>query len=206
MTDALTLAQFRDAVDRTVAAGAARVTLHLDFSQHRAKFDAAVPQRRGILPSLARAIIRRLPGGLDAEGFLDLAGRRAMFDEGRLALLQLEDRVWTGRPGRALDSLDSEAPPQFVTPLWLFDTLTEVTSLEDHGIDDDPMRPWRHITALATAQGNDETVEVWLDDTHIRRLRLARDTTSMTLDEFGVEVDELDWTRLPSYQANAGTS
>ncbi|MHA6802621.1 hypothetical protein [Salinifilum ghardaiensis] len=206
MTDALSLTQLRDAVDRTVAAGAARVTLHLDFAQNRAKFDAAVPRRRGILPALTRAIIRRLPKGLDAEGFLDLAGRRAMFDEGRLALLQLEDRVWTGRPGRTLDSLDAEAPPQFVTPLWLFDTLTDVTALEDHGVDDDPTRPWRHITARTTAQGNDETVEVWLDDTHIRRLRLGRDTTTMTLDEFGVDADELDWTRLPSYQANAGTS
>lgn len=202
MTDALSLTQLHEAVERTVAAGTARITLHLDSSRNRAAADAA-PRRRGILPFLAKAIARRLPRDIDAEGFLDLAGRRAMFDQGPNALLQLDDQVWSGRPGRTLDSLDAGEPLWFVAPVSLFDTLTDVTALDDHGIDHDGERPWRHITVQTTANGSDETVEVWLDGEHIRQLRLGKDSTTMTLDEFGIDADTLDWTRLPSF---AGTS
>ncbi|MBN9738483.1 hypothetical protein Ae168Ps1_1496 [Pseudonocardia sp. Ae168_Ps1] len=198
MPDALTPAEFHETVGRTVAAGPARITLHMDFSRNREAVEEG-PRRRGILPALARAVVRRLPRELDAEGVLDVAGRRAMFDQGHMAAVQLGDRVWSGRPGRTLDSLPSGTAPELVTPLRLFDRLATVTAVEDRGPDDG----LRHVTA--TTDGSPEPVEVWLD-THVRRIRAGRDATTMTLDAFGTDVDGLDWTRLPGSPDGPGTT
>lgn len=202
MTESPSLTDFREAVQRTIDAGGARITLHLDFSPTHDAVEA-VPRRRGIFNRIGTALFRRLPRGLDAEGYLDLAGRRAMYDQGHYAMVQLDDQRWGGRPGRSLDEPSTGNMPWHYSPLSLFDALTEVTALEDRGVDDDPRRPWRRVTTTANVGGAEEEIHVWLDESHVRALQLGRDATSMTFDEFGVDVDELDWTRLPDYRATA---
>ena len=50
-------------------------------------------------------------------------------------------------------------------------------------------------------------LEVWLDDMHIRRVRFSSaegaEQRSETLElwDFGVAVDDLDWTRLPTFRS-----
>ena len=202
MTETLSLTDFREAVQRTVDAGGARITLHLDHSRVHDAVDA-LPRRRGIFNALGKALFRRLPRSMDADGFLDLAGRRAMYDQGHYARVQLDDQEWGGRPGRTLGSLSTGTAPWYSSPLSLFDALTGATALEDHGVDDDPSRPWRHVTTTTDVSGTEEKIHVWLDDRRVRMLQLGRNTTSMTFDEFGVDVDELDWTRLPSHRGSA---
>ena len=46
------------------------------------------------------------------------------------------------------------------------------------------------------------TAEVWLDDCHVRRLRFAAENRTDTLElwDLGVALDDLDWSRLPTFR------
>lgn len=43
--------------------------------------------------------------------------------------------------------------------------------------------------------------EVWIDESHVRRVRhdTRRTTTTVQFREFGTQLDQLDWTRLPTF-------
>jgi hypothetical protein len=45
--------------------------------------------------------------------------------------------------------------------------------------------------------------EVWLDDSHIRRVRFVseRRIESLELWDFGASLEGLDWTRLPTFRS-----
>jgi hypothetical protein len=50
-------------------------------------------------------------------------------------------------------------------------------------------------------------LEAWIDDTHVRRVRFdggraaGMGVVTLDLDDFGVEVDDLDWSRLPTFRS-----
>ena len=46
-------------------------------------------------------------------------------------------------------------------------------------------------------------VEVWLDAQHVRRVRYRPEHLTETLElwDFGVALDDLDWTRLPAFRS-----
>ncbi|MGI3784406.1 MAG: hypothetical protein ACRYG2_26905 [Janthinobacterium lividum] len=225
------------ALDRTVAARSARITARTDHSWAL----PSMPGRtaRGPVASAAigigrtagkavgsavgKGILRLVADGADprhlvGQGVLDLAGRRSMIDYGSYAVLQVGAQEWSGRSGRALQTLPP-ATPRIGAPLWLIDLAAGVTTAVDWGIDDVEGRRWRHLKATASlpeassrhpdgmpspARGRYEDLlelplEVWLDDEHLRRICFVDDhrTQSVTLFELGVDTGGMDWSRLP---------
>lgn len=117
------------------------------------------------------------------------------------------------------------------SPLWLLDLLGGVVGAEDQGedtVDGEPCRSVRVVVNLAEASAAlpggmpspardrfDDLlalpVEVWVDSTHVRRIRITDTETAhssvvvtLTLREFGVSVDDLDWSRLPTFRSSTG--
>lgn len=194
--------------ERTLAAASARIELLID---HRWEMPPLPRRRRGGLArpmlSLGRAAGKRLLKAATrhfehqrAEGVLDLAGGRYMLDYGSYACLYADGKEWGGRSGRPLATLSpGEGPP---SPLWLLDILSGVTTATDEGTEDVRGTPCRHIGATtdmsrasrATPGGLDVPargrfedllalpVEVWVDDTHARRVRFSSEHRTETLE------------------------
>jgi len=153
------------------------------------------------------------------QGVLDLPGRRSMLDYGSYAVLQAGTHEWSGRSGRALDTLPT-SPPRIASPLWLVDLVAGVTTAVDQGTDEVDGQGWRHLRASASlakassrrpegmaspARARYEELEelplkVWLFNGHLSRVRFVDDrrTESVTLTEFGIDTAGLDWSRLPN--------
>ncbi len=160
---------------------------------------------------------------LRAVGVVDFAGRRFMLDYGSYARLYAEGQEWDGRSGRPIASLPPSGGDKLPTPLWLLDLLTGATAAEDAGIDDVRGAPCRQVrvkvdlTRASKATPGDVAVpsvgrfeellalpvDVWLDAAHVRRVRFVTDTHTDTLElwEFGVGLDGLDWTPLPTFRS-----
>ena len=111
--------------------------------------------------------------------------------------------------------------------MWLLDLLAGVTDAADVGAEDVRGAPWRHLTGHADISRAAKVVsgavavparrrfedllalpvDVWLDDTHIRRIRFnsnqSGEQRSETLElwDFGARLDDLDWTRLPTFRS-----
>ena len=155
-----------------------------------------------------------------AEGFMDFGERRYMLDYGHYARLFASGQEWDGRSGRALATLppDEHTLP---TPLWLVDIVSGVAIAADEGTDDVRGRPCRHL-AVRTNLGSASAAtpggvavparrrfedllslqaDVWIDDLHVRRIAVcsAERTETLELWDFGVGLDDLDWTRLPTF-------
>lgn len=165
-----------------------------------------------------------------AEGVLDLVGRRSMLDHGSFAELHADGHQWSGRSGRAISTLPADGVPgQYRSPIWLLDILSGVVSTEDHGNALIRGVTCRHLTATIDLSRASEltpggvgvpsrkrfeellalTADVWLDDSHIRRVRFTEDehqTETIDLFDFGVSVHDLDWTRLPTFRSPAEAS
>jgi len=68
---------------------------------------------------------------------------------------------------------------------------------------------WGGIAAPARTRFEDLLalpVEVWIEDTQIRRIRFSfegieQHTDTLELWDFGVSLDDLDWTRLPTFRS-----
>lgn len=102
------------------------------------------------------------------------------------------------------------------------DLVVGVTTAADHGVEEVDGRRWRHLKATANlaetssrrsdgmpspARGRYEEllahpIEVWLDGSHLRRIRFVEDhrTESLLLVEPGVDTDGLDWSQLPDFR------
>lgn len=115
------------------------------------------------------------------------------------------------------------SPPRVASPLWLIDLVAGVTTADDRGSDQVEGHKWRYVVAtasLAEASGRHPEgmpspardrfeellqlpVELWLDDPHLRRIRFVSEhrTDTLTLDAFGVDTQELDWSRLPTFRS-----
>jgi hypothetical protein len=157
-----------------------------------------------------------------AEGVLDLAARRYMLDYGSYARLYAEGRRWDGRSGRALATLPA-AEHELPTPLWLLDVLAGLNAADDAGTEAVRGAACRRVAATAdVSRASAATpggvavptrarfedllalpVEVWLDDAHIRRVRFRFEDRTETLElwDFGLPLDDLDWSRLPTFRS-----
>lgn len=155
-----------------------------------------------------------------ADGVIDFASRRFMIDYGSYAVLQASGQEWSGRSGRALSTLPASAN-RVGSPLWLIDLLGGLTSAVDLGTEEveaQTWQRWRTTANLAAASAelpdgmpspaNDRfeellqlPLDVWIDDTHLRRIRFDHEHRSetVTFSDFGSDVEGLDWDRLPTF-------
>jgi hypothetical protein len=143
-----------------------------------------------------------------AEGIIDITGRRYMLDYDSYARLYADGKEWDGRSGRALTTLppDAFALP---TPLWLLDLVAGVVEASETGTDEVRGAPGG-IAAPGRRRFEDLLalpVEVRIDNTQIRRIRFSfsegveRHTDTLELWDFGAPLDDLDWTRLPTFRS-----
>ncbi|TWP35320.1 hypothetical protein [Leekyejoonella antrihumi] len=161
-----------------------------------------------------------------SEGVIDLIGRRSMIRDGNAGKVQIGAEQWFGRSGRARKTMHAE-PARVASPLWLVDLLGGIVRADDQGVDDVGGEQWRHFAvtvnlavASAAVDGGMPSprrdrledllalpVEVWLDATDLRRIRYTESmpfstaVDAVTLSDFGVDVEDLDWSRIPSYRS-----
>ncbi|MFC7626062.1 hypothetical protein [Microlunatus sp. GCM10028923] len=188
---------------------------------------------RGVLAVgkvLGPALFRLMTRGMDfrrqtGNGVLDISQRRSMIDYGGYAQLQVAEKEWRGRSGQLLDE-SFEDHARVGSPLWLLDLLAGVSVAEEQG----PLGPGPHIAryfrvTIDLAQASAVApfgmaspsrdhfeelhrleAEVWLDDSHIQQIQFTdgRQTYILTLSDFGADVDNLDWTRLPTVEPPEG--
>jgi hypothetical protein len=216
-----------EALERTRAAGSARVALVVEHAWGAAPVAAPRPGpvRRALLGA-GKRIAKRVFRDVDllrqeAEGFLDLAARRYMIDYGSYARLFADGREWGGLSGRELATLppEHEVVP---TPLWLVDVVAGITSAEEVAGEDVRGERCRHFVAetdlsqasratpggvAAPTVGRFENllalpIHVWLDESHVRRVRRASSDRIETVElwDFGAPLAALDWTRLPTFR------
>ena len=157
-----------------------------------------------------------------AEGVIDLEGRRYMLDYGSYARLHADGKEWSGRSGRPLSTLPPDEQ-ELPTPLWLLDILAGLTAATEEGAQDVRGARCRCFAAtvdisraskltlggVAVPQlGRFEDllelpVGVCVDNEHVRRVRFHPEhrTETVELWDFGVSLDELDWSRLPTFRS-----
>jgi hypothetical protein len=181
---------------------------------------------RAVAKMAGKRLLKAVIGDFDfhhqnAEGVLDLDRRRYMLDYGSYARLYADGKEWDGRSGRRLVTLttDVDVVP---TPLWLLDVLAGVTAATDEGTEDVRGTPCRRLTATIDVSASKLTpggvavptlarfedllalpVEVWADDRHVRRVRFRPEHRTETLElwHFGVPLDDLEWTCLPTFRS-----
>ena len=151
-----------------------------------------------------------------AAGVIDLQRRRYMIDFGAYAVLQTDGQEWSGRSGRSLSTLPAGDSTESA-PFWLLELLVVLRSATD--ADRQVVRGvrCRHYRASVEAghawtvlpdrwldDRFDLPIEVWIDDRYIRRVRICAEQRTHTLElwDFGVAVDDLDWTRLPTFRSS----
>ena len=130
----------RDGLEQTHAAGPLRITLAVDSSGTRAALRAAWPTSR-LVAVLAR-VLSPVPAQVELHGVLDLARRRAQLAGRYLSVLHSGERMWSGRPGRLLTTLEPEPASARTSPLEVFDWLAASSDV---------------ITADTRADADDET-------------------------------------------------
>jgi hypothetical protein len=227
------LAALEHAREQTLAAGSARIELAFESirrtnagSEGRQRvigpvLDAAGSGARRVFGAIGRDFRQRV-----AEGLLDLAQRRYLLDYGYYALLYTDGTEWDGRSGRPIATLPPNTDP-VPTPLWLVDLLAGVVAVSDCGAEDVRGVRCDHLSAradLSRAPGTIQVLrtippprsseelqalplDVWLDGSHIRRVRFTSEVgrkqrrETLELWDFGVPLDDLDWTRLPTFRS-----
>jgi hypothetical protein len=222
----------RAAREQLIAAGSARIDCTVEHTWTLPEFPAE-PGRARVRPAVFRAgkavgrvLCRVLTRRTDyrqqtAAGVIDFAGRRSMIDYGHYAELQIGDQLWSGRSGRPVSTLPPSAA-RVGSPLWLVDLLGGITSAEDLAIEA-RAEPWRHLTMITNlAEASRQApaglaspardkleglfglrVEVWLDDTQLRKVRFTDDyrIATVTFSDVGTDVEGLDWDRLPTFRS-----
>jgi hypothetical protein len=181
---------------------------------------------------VSRAICSHF-GPLTAEGVIDMAGRRYMLDYGSYARLYADGKEWDGRSGRPLATLPPNADP-VPTPLWLLDIVAGFTGVCDVEAEAVRGNSCRHVTgtidlsraphmvpsgvAVPACKRYEDLlsmpIDIWIDDTHIRRVRFGSKhfpgpsghrSETLELWDYGVSLDNLDWTRLPAFRLSEAT-
>jgi hypothetical protein len=209
------------ALERTVAAGTARLTL-----TRRYDLTASVPvlRRQGGIVSSA---VRRAVGGTTVTvrvdgGAIDFARSRCAVAGERRSRIVVGDSEWTGRPGRRIET-GAEHPARAAQPLWLFDLCRGIVAAEaaeaadaggerlhGHAARADLARvsaavPYEVAVPYPVAHVEELTgfpFAVWTDDAgRIRRIRgvASPSRLAMTLDlqDFGVALPASYWTTFP---------
>jgi hypothetical protein len=206
--------------ESTLAAPSARIELRVDT--HIVRPQRQQRRRPGPAGRLARRAARaawdRIAPGMDAtrvrdaflhqagEGFVEPAAGRYLIDYGGYAEMCIDGRHFGGPSGHPLQPRHRQhrPPKQAHDPLGLLRLLLAATGAQPG--DDEMLRGTLCRTIIVKAR--EAELMVWIDDEHIRRIlvedRAADGTSSvskiLTLElwDFGVSVDSLDWSRLPS--------
>ncbi len=222
------LAEVIACAGRTLTAPSARLQIQTDTDLGRDP-DERIPRRRrrGPLGRLAgraaRAVWERaVPDTEPAEvwqqflhqfgsGFIEPAAGRYLVDFGGYAQVLVDGRRFGGLSGQPLGRRYEQRPHRFrrADPLDVLRKLQGATAAGWTG--EERVGSTACRVALVTA-GSDEFT-VWVDDQRILRFRTiergegrsVRATKTETVEfwDFGVPVDSLDWSRLPSFRTPA---
>lgn len=163
------------------------------------------PRSRGPLTRLAERFLHSFSCQV-CEGVADLAGRRWMRDFGHYAETRVGVQQWGGRSGRALSTLPAEMPHDD-QPLWMLEALSGAVSARPDPTTGDlvvtvDLAAVDFWNAPPAAAGTGQVeLEVTLEAGGLKRVWWADDSTTrlLTVLEVGVDVDGLDWTRLPTF-------
>jgi hypothetical protein len=163
-----------------------------------------------IAPVVSAADLREAFTRQAADGFLEPAAGRYQLDFGGYAVMCVDGRQFAGMPGTPLQaSYRQRRPPAGrYEPLGLLMPLQGTTGAQHVGDETVRGTPCR-VVAVRTGSAE---LTVWVDDQHVRRIRFEEHASSrqasvsriVTLDlwDFGVPVDSLDWSRLPSFRTD----
>ena len=213
--------------NRTLAAPSARIEIRTDTDLGRDPVPALrrpLRLRPGLLGRLTRraarsALGRVAPRADPAElrdvflhqfgaGFIDFADARYLVDFGGYAQALVDGRRFGGLSGEPLGPRYEIRPYKFRRgdPLDGLRKLQRATAARWAGTERVRWTPCRVVTATI---GEDEFT-VWIDGQHVQRFQtvqrgsdrypLAARTETVELWDFGVPVDELDWSRLPTFR------
>lgn len=210
-----------DAASRTRAAGTARIMWLRGARDISLSPEPPSLRSTGLLfplVRLARWVVRNEAAARGAEGVIDFTGRRYMIDLGGYAVLHADGRQWSGASGRRLGALLAEKPRGMV-PLWLPNLLDGVRAATEVGVETVRGASCRHFQAdvdpshASSVLSDDDwprdsierPVDVWIDDAHVRRITAWAQARVQTLElwDFGLSVQQLDWTRLPAFRTDA---
>ena len=205
----------------TLAVPSARIEFRTDWEFARRR---GLPERRspGLVGRLARraasAAWARLAPDVDAAslrdtfahqvsvGYLEPASDRYLMDSGVYAEMRVNGKRFGGPPGAPLQGRHQHAPgKQSDEPTGLLRLLQGVTDAWYTG--EETLRGT--VCRSAAARAGSAELTVWIDAEHVRRIQ-TEDRSSdefssvgkrLTLElwDFGVPVDSLDWSRLPSF-------
>jgi hypothetical protein len=203
--------------DATLAAPSARIEFRVDLARTES---GPAPRRPGPIGRLvarsARAALARFAGEDAASlgeafahpvaaGFIEPAAARYLLDYGHYATMSVDGKRLGGRSGALVQGRhpDRHAPEPYSDPLVLLRLPHSATGARPVG--DETLRgtPCRMI---AVTTPDPAGLTVWIDDEHIRQVRYEElmehvsRTTTLELWDFGVPVDSLDWSRLPSFR------
>lgn len=220
-SDAVLVREIIARANTTLAAPSARIEFRTDM-------DIVERRRPGLIGrmvrSAARAAWERLAPDMDAadllhhrgEGFLEPAAGRYQVDFGGYAVMFFEGKEFGGKSGHPLQArnLHPRALEKPDHPLRLLGLLQGVTSARHVG--DETLRGTPCRTTVVRSGPAELTV--WIDDKNIRQIqteeRGSDEDASVTMRrpsvtirrtvelwDFGVSVDKLDWSRLPSLRS-----
>jgi hypothetical protein len=213
--------------NRTLAASSARIEIRTDTDLGREPVPGRrrpLRRRPGLLGRLTRraagAALGRVAPGTDpaalgdhflhqfGAGFIDLAGRRYLVDFGGYAQALVDGRRFGGLSGEPLGPRYEIRPYKHRRddPLDVLGRLQRATAARWVG--HERVR-WTTCRVVTAAVGEDEFT-VWIDDRHIQRFQtvqrgsdrypVATRAETVELWDFGIPVDSLDWSRLPSFR------
>ena len=200
--------------DSTLAAPSARIEFRVDMARREPRPAPRTPGPIGrLVARSARAAWARFAGEDAASlreafahpvaaGFIEPAAGRYQIDYGHYAVMYRDGQQFGGRSGTPLQARHRDRlAPETDTPLALLRRPHGATGARHVG--DEPVRGTPCRVIAVTGAGPAE-LTVWIDDEHIRRIRreeraetISR-TATLELWDFGVPVDALDWSRLPS--------
>jgi hypothetical protein len=177
--------------------------------------------------ALGARVWRATTGGFtwrhqEAEGYVDLAGRRFLLDYGSYARLHVDGREWSGRSGRPVSTLGAGEQERLPAPLWLLDLLRGAVRADEEGVEEVRSVPCRRVRVEADLGAASRLVpggmpvpemprfedllalpvHVWLAEDGVRRVRCALPGRVETVELWdpGVALAGLDWTRLPAFR------
>jgi hypothetical protein len=199
------------ATARTRDAGSARIQLQIGEQSLPPGFDQPISTARHPMRSLARWFVQLQASAKTTDGVIDLRGRRYMLF-GAYAQIYANGELRGGAPGRSLSSL-TRSKDKSVVPLWLLDLLDGMHDAGESGTETLRGVSCRHLApeldasqtlpSLWCAGPDALRPEVWVgEEGYIHRVEVyAMDRTlGLELWDFGVPLDHLDWTRLPTRQ------
>jgi hypothetical protein len=140
-------------------------------------------------------------------GFAEPAADRYQVDYGGYAQMYFDGRFWGGPSGAPLRPNNQGRRTGVSDPLGLLRLLRGVTQARYTGEETLRGTPCR---AVAVRAGSD-AFTVWIDDEHVRQVQSEshggprrggswKMTTTFELWDFGIPVDSLDWSHLPSFR------